>query len=203
MEAAEKHLQDRLDAGENDSVLSNDVSPAPSKASVSKKSSLRSNTAPESSAIKETPVPLQEKSVRGALLKRIQTNASQAEERLKEMEDQQQEKEIQMQRVAAELELSKQRTEEARKIAKLNHSKAEKAEEDIARDNDTIQDFLQDNLTPTHKARPALVDSPVRLKGVDLPKFSGDGKTEYSMKTGKPHSLLWSTLETYLLGRKC
>ena len=44
------------------------------------------------------------------------------------MEKEQQEKEQQMRKLAAELELTKQRTEEARKVAELNKSRAENAE---------------------------------------------------------------------------
>ena len=49
-----------------------------------------------------------------------QLEAKNANERLQRMKKEQQEKEQQMRKLAAELELTKQRTEEARKVAELN-----------------------------------------------------------------------------------
>ncbi|CAB4038729.1 Hypothetical predicted protein [Paramuricea clavata] len=51
------------------------------------------------------------------------------------MEKEQQEKEQQMRKLAAELELTKQRTEEARKVAELDKSRAENAERQLVEDS--------------------------------------------------------------------
>ena len=57
------------------------------------------------------------------------------------MEKEQKEKELQ--NLASELQLTKQRTEEARKVAELNKSRAEQAEQLLVqRDGDTVKDFL-------------------------------------------------------------
>ena len=51
----------------------------------------------------------------------------------------QQEKEQQMRKLSAELD---ERTEEARKVAELNKSRAENAERQLVEDCDTVKDFL-------------------------------------------------------------
>ena len=50
-----------------------------------------------------------------------------------------------------------------------------------AQDHDIVQDCIQDKLTitPTPKTGQVLVPSSFHLKGVNLPKFSGDDKTKY------------------------
>jgi hypothetical protein len=101
------------------------------------------------------------------------------------MEKEQQEKEQQMRKLAAELELTKQRTEEARKVAELNKSRAENAERQLVEDCDTVKDFLTKHNFTTESPEGVPVEtitrSPIKLKGVDLPKFSGEDKTNYEL----------------------
>ena len=99
------------------------------------------------------------------------------------MEKEQQEKEQQMRKLAAELELTKQRTDEARKVAEINKSRAENAERLLIEDCDTVKDFLTEQQFTTQFPEEVPVAtvtrSPVKLKGVELPKFSGEDKTSY------------------------
>ena len=113
-----------------------------------------------------------------------QWEAKEAEERLQKMEKEQKEKELQ--NLAGELQLTKQRTEEARKVAELNKSRAEQAEQLLVqRDGDTVKDFLanHDLKLPSKEftRRPIQTASlaPIKLKGVDIPKFSGEDKADY------------------------
>ncbi len=99
------------------------------------------------------------------------------------MEKEQQEKEQQMRKLAAELELTKQRTDEARKVAEINKSRAENAERLLIQDCDMVKDFLTEQQFTTQFPEEVPVAtvtrSPIKLKGVDLPKFSGEDKTSY------------------------
>ncbi|CAB3979755.1 E3 ubiquitin- ligase DZIP3 [Paramuricea clavata] len=63
------------------------------------------------------------------------------------MEKEQQEKEQQMRKLAAELELTKQRTEEARKVAELNKSRAENAERQLVEDYQSLNLSAKEKLT--------------------------------------------------------
>ena len=84
-----------------------------------------------------------------------------------------------MKKLAAELEL----TEEARRIAELNKSRAKDAEKLQVEDGDTVKDFLMKHQSTTELPEEVpdevMTRSPVKLKGVELPKFGGDGKTAY------------------------
>ena len=114
--------------------------------------------------------------------------AKEAEERLLQMEQEQKEKEKDLQNVTGELQLTKQHTEEARKVAKLNKSKAEQAERlPVENDADTVQDFLADHdlenklrsKEATGRPIAARTLAPIKLKGVNIPKFSGEVKAHY------------------------
>ncbi len=117
-----------------------------------------------------------------------QLEAKEAEERLHEMEQEQKEKEQDLQKLAGELQLTKQRTEEARKIVNLNKSRAEQAEQLLVQSEcDTVKNFLANHdlvneLPPDeptrHPIQPTVL-APIKLKGVDLPKFSGEDKAGY------------------------
>ena len=119
-----------------------------------------------------------------------QLEAKEAEERLHEMEREQKEKEENLQKLVDELHLTRQRTEEARQVVKLNKSRAEEAEQQLIQDEcDTVKDFLTehdlDNESPPDELprrgnqQPVTVLAPIKLKGVDLPKFSSEDKTSY------------------------
>ena len=123
-----------------------------------------------------------------AIVEQKQLEAKEAEERLLQMEQEQKEKEKELQNVAGELQLTKQCTEQARKVAKLNKSRAEQAERLLVEnDVDTAKNFLADhdleNKLPLKQAtgRPirARTLAPIKLKGVDIPKFSGEDKADY------------------------
>jgi hypothetical protein len=170
----EKHIEERLAQGEGESVaLSHKSHKSSEKSSVpSKMPSL------EKSQASELPVLVEQK----------QLEAKESEERLHEMEQEQKEKEQDLQKLAGELQLTKQRTEEARKIAQLNKSRAEHAERLLVQSECyTVKDFLanhdSDNELPPEEPSPhptqATVLAPIKLKGVDLPKFSGVDKADY------------------------
>ncbi|CAH3163076.1 unnamed protein product, partial [Porites lobata] len=76
-------------------------------------------------------------------------------------------KEKELEKLIAELELTKQRTEEARKLAELSQSRAEAAKEASSPDGQGEKE------QPLEKALP------VKLKGVDLPFLAGEDKTDY------------------------
>lgn len=103
-----------------------------------------------------------------------------------QMEQEQKQKEQELEKLTVELQLSKQRTEEARKIAELNKSQAEAAEQNLdEQDNDTIRDFLNSRRAkeslrlPPEDISNERKTAPIRLKGVDLPKFAGEDKSDY------------------------
>ena len=168
-----EHIEQRLAQGENESVShSHKSNKSGGKSVQSKMSSLGKSEASQLPAIVE----------------QKQLEAKEAEERLLQMEQEQKEKEKELQNVAGELQLTKQRTEEARKVAKLNKSRAEQAERLLVEnDADTVKDFLADhdleNKLPSKEAsgRPigARTLAPIKLKGVDIPKFSGEDKADY------------------------
>ena len=159
---AEQHFEERLGNGETDSVLT----------------SLRSQeTSPQS--------PLMSK--KSSNVEQKQKEAKDASERLIQMENEQRVKELELQKLTAELQLTKQRTDDARKVAALNKSRAEEAERrSQVSDNDTVQNFLinrhlekHSELPNENKEQQRQTFSPIRLKGVDLPIFSGEEKSDY------------------------
>ena len=101
IETADNHLQERLANGEEESDLLSFTKSYDQSSLVSKSSSF---------------------------VKQKQLEAKEASERLLEMEQEQRQKEQELEKLTAELQLTKQRTEEARKVAALNQSRAEKAE---------------------------------------------------------------------------
>lgn len=164
IEAANKHLQERLDNGEAESVLL----------------SYKSHKS--------------ELSVTSSYIKQKKLEAEEANERLLKVEEEQRQKEQELEKLAAELQLTKQRTEEARKIAELNQLRAEEAERESGPlDRDSVQNLqastkqvpnllerMQDsNLHEADKGKLVQRTSPIKLKGVDLPKFSGEDKADY------------------------
>jgi hypothetical protein len=112
---ADKHLEERLNTGETESVLMS----VKSHEGV-EKNSLLSKLPSE--------VPSKVPSTKPSHVEQKQTEAKDAHDRLQKMEKEQQEKEQQVRKLAAELELTKQRTDKARKVAEINKSRAENAE---------------------------------------------------------------------------
>ena len=175
---ADKHLEERLNAGETESVLisvkSHEGVEVPSEVPSKLPSEVPSKV--PSKLLSE--VPSKVPSTVPSYVEQKQTEAKDVHDRLQKME-----KEQQMRKLAAEHELTKQRTDEARKIAEINKSRAENAERLLIEDCDTVKDFLTEQQFTTQFPEEVPVAtvtrSPVKLKGVDLPKFSGEDKTSY------------------------
>ena len=117
-------------------------------------------------------------------------------ERFLQFQQEQRQKEEELQRKAAELELTRQRAAEARKIVELNQTRAD------ATDHGTELQHISPENVENREFRPPLVSLPplrnmveglntsplressrgnktVKLKGVDLPQFSGEDKADY------------------------
>lgn len=99
-------------------------------------------------------------------------------------------KEQELEEISTKLQLSKQRTEEACEVAALNQLWADATEwESGLCDKETIsigisqspdlQYEKNSNGMKGYTGRLVQRTLPVKLKGVDLPKFSGEDKTEY------------------------
>ena len=102
IENAERHVQERLDKGKEESVL------------LSNKSQANDDKV----------------SLASSYVKQKQLEAKQASERLAQVEEEQKQKELELERIAAEVQLAKQRAEEARKVAALNKLRADAAEQE-------------------------------------------------------------------------
>ena len=159
IENAERHVQERLDKGEEESVL------------ISNKSQANDDKV----------------SLASSYVKQKQLEAKQASERLAQVEEEQKQKKLELERIAAEVKLAKQRAEEARKVAALNKLRADAAEResglpnkyDIPLDISRSPDLdYEKNAYGAGQYHGRLVQRslPVKLKGVDLPKFSGEDK---------------------------
>ena len=160
IENAEKHVQDRLDQGEEESVL-------------------LSNKSHEND---------EKVSLASSFVKQKQLEAKQASERLAQAEAEQKQKELELAKITAELQLAKQRAEEARKVAALNQQRADEAERESGlRNKDGISLGIsrspdleyEKNAYGQYHGRLVQRHLPVKLKGVDLPKFSGEDKADY------------------------
>ena len=157
---AEQHLQERLANGEAESVLTS-------------RNSQKSDVQPLVVPGKTSDVEQKRK------------DAKAASERLVQLEDEQREKELELEKLTAELQLSKLRTDEARKVAVLNKARADAAEQvQQPMDDDTVRSFLGNEgleaspEAPMENKERAPTIAPIRLKGVDLPKFSGESDYE-------------------------
>lgn len=155
---AEKHVNDRLESGEIESVL------------ISVKSHESMGNAPTPSKISSTKVSPKIT----AQVEQKQLEAKEASERLQEMEKGQQQKEKQTERLAVEVEITRQRTKEAKRVAELNKSRAEEAKQLLKQDCDTVKDFLSNHDSATElpvetrtKQFPGTTLSSIKLKGVE------------------------------------
>ena len=162
IENAERHVQERLDKGEEESVLLSNKSQASDD-----KVSLASS-----------------------YVKQKQLEAKQASERLAQVEEEQKQKELELEKITAEVQLAKQWAEEARKVAALNKLRADAAEREsglLNKDDTSLGISLSPDLVYEKNAcgpgqypgRLVQRSLPVKLKGVDLPKFSGEDKADY------------------------
>ena len=118
-------------------------------------------------------------------------------ERVVQFQQEQRQKEEELQKRAAELELTKRRAEEARKITELNQARTEEADQEPdSHRADLGNNFVNHDVPPPPPSWQPVRDpnSPfqfrpprettqriatVKLKGVDLPNFSGENKTDY------------------------
>ncbi len=112
-------------------------------------------------------------------------DAKAASESLVQLEDEQREKELELEKLTAELQLGKLRTDDARKVAVLNKARADAAEQvQQPMDDDTVRSFLEKEgleaspEAPMENKEHAPTIAPIRLKGVDLPKFSRESDYE-------------------------
>ena len=162
IENAEKHVQERLDKGEEESVM------------LSNKSQANDDKV----------------SLTSPYVKQKQLEAKQASERLAQVEGEQKQKELELKRITAEVQLAKQRAEEARKVAALNQLRADAAERESGlRNKDDISlgisrspdlEYEKNAYGPgQYHGRLVQRSLPVKLKGVDLPKFSGEDNADY------------------------
>ena len=154
IENTEKHVPERLDQGEEESVL------------LSNKSHVNDGKV----------------SLASSYVKQKQLEAKQAGERLAQVEEQKQ-KELELAKITAEVEMAKEQAEEARKVAALNQQRADAAERESGlRDKDGISLSIsrspdleyEKNAYSQYHGRLVKRSLPVKLKGVDLPKFSGE-----------------------------
>ena len=107
-------------------------------------------------------------------------------ERFVRFEQEQRQKEGELQQQAVELELTEQRAEEALRITELNQARADTANQgiDFHRTDPPLPSWK-----PVHHPNGPFESTParettqrmatVKLKGVDLPNFSGENKTDY------------------------
>ena len=101
-------------------------------------------------------------------------------------QQEQRQKEDELQKRTAQLELTKRRAEEARKITELNQIRAETADHTYNSHHDSLENTLNNiNLLPPpplvqpNYRETAKRNRTVKLKGVDLPNFSGENKADY------------------------
>ena len=162
IENAERHVQERLDKGEEESV------------SLSNKSQANDDKV----------------SLASSYVKQKQLEAKQTSECLDQVKEEQKQKELKLERIAAKVQLAKQWAEEARKVAALNKMIADAAERESGlpnKDDIPLEICRSPDLDYEKNAYGAgqyhgrLVQRslPVKLKGVDLPKFSGEDKADY------------------------
>lgn len=162
IENAERHVQERLDKGEEESV------------SLSNKSQANDDKV----------------SLASSYVKQKQLEAKQTSECLDQVKEEQKQKELKLERIAAKVQLAKQWAEEARKVAALNKMIADAAEresglpnkDDIPLDISRTPDLdYKKNAYGAGQYHGRLVQRslPVKLKGVDLPKSSGEDKADY------------------------
>ena len=112
-----------------------------------------------------------------SLIEQRRIETTEASDRLKLLQEQQQQ---QQQELA--LTLIKLRTEEARKIVSLNEAREKAAQSETANNfSSKIKTESESNETlPNRPLFPVYPQvQPVKLKGVELPVFSGDDKTDY------------------------
>ena len=172
VKAAKEHVQERLEKGEAKSVST----------------SLESKDDDDDISVKSKP----------SIASTRRREADESKQRFLQLQLEQQQEEEDLQRRVAALQLTKQRTEEARRVVAINEARATAAEDDVK----TISDASSENYQPlqNHEHKKQLLHeepmlsvkdctpkaghfkplAPTRLKGVELPTFSGENKADYA-----------------------
>lgn len=177
-EEAAGYLFRRLEAGEKESELCSVVSSDDGQSCIAS----------------VTSAPL----VSSTIASQRRREAAESNQRLIELEREQQLAEEELHRQTVALELSKRRTEEGRKIAALNQARAEQAERVAAETENVASNQPGEEMishyrdpesnkplsyspyhTPQSPQSKQHKIAPIRLKGVELPQFSGENKMEY------------------------
>ena len=121
-------------------------------------------------------------------VKQKQLEAKQASECLAQVEEEQKQKELELERLTAELQLAKRQAEEAQKVAVLNEQRGNAAEQEAGLRNKDDNSLgisrspgleYEKNAYGLYQGRLIQRSLPIKLKGVDLPKFTGKDKADY------------------------
>ncbi|XP_028393185.1 uncharacterized protein LOC114517596 [Dendronephthya gigantea] len=113
-----------------------------------------------------------------AAIEKRQQDADEGEKRLEQFEEEQRKLENDLKKYIANVELGKQRTEDARRVAALNRQRAKQACEESGEEKFTRNVQTEVNTDRQTEVEPTRIQA-VKLKGVELPTFSGDDKAEY------------------------
>ena len=177
VKAAKEHVQQRLEMGEAKSTVSS-----------------RSNDDDRSSVL----------TISSSLASKRRKEVEESKQRLLALEQEQQQEEEELQNRVAALQLTKQRTEEARQVVVINEARATAAENEAmihentgqrntgpgdnleSKNNLNRKEFSHELSDMPVKQYPTEVEhsqrqlAPIRLKGVELPTFSGENKADYA-----------------------
>ena len=176
-EVDEIHVQQRLEMGEAKSTVSS-----------------RSNDDDRSSVL----------TISSSLASKRRKEVEESKQRLLALEQEQQQEEEELQNRVAALQLTKRRTEEARQVVVINEARATAAENEAmihensgqrntgpgdnleSKNNLNGKEFSHELSDMPVKQYPTEVEhsqrqlAPIRLKGVELPTFSGENKADYA-----------------------
>ena len=177
VKAAEEHVNQRLAMGEENSDLA------------SLRSLPRLNDNDDRSSVQ---------SIQSLLASKKRKEALESKERLLILQKEQQQEEEELQKRIAALQLTKQRTEEARQVVVINEARATAAAKEATisakagpvkdPESKSILNQKQSDLPdrPIIREYPSEVEhyqqrlAPIKLKGVELPTFSGENKADYA-----------------------
>lgn len=160
VQAAQYCIQRRLDMGEIESTTSKSIE-------------LSDDSDDDNSITSNSKLPSEMEK------KRLILEAQEANDRLLKIQREQEVQELELQNREVELLLARQRTEEAQKIAELSQARAKATNEYIRARPSTLWQQYGPSQPPAQKPFSSQKITSVRLKGVELPKFSGEDKLEY------------------------
>ena len=155
IENAEKHVQERLDKGEEESVL------------LSNKSHVNNDKVPLASSY----------------VKQKQLEAKQAGERLAQVEEEQKQKELEVERITAQLQLAEPQKVATLNQQRADAAEQEfglRNKNDISLGISHSSDLeYEKNAYGQYHGRLIQRSLPIKLKSVDLPKCTGENKADY------------------------